>query len=142
MILKSINDTTEAMLAYFKKLVELEGAVIGFNHDLVFAKLNDIQVLKVRHENLQNQLQSAFVEQSGMQWTKENFKNYCESSFELKSAYSNLKDHTDACQKLCKDILDTNDETMNVAVKFLGGNTSTKNPKGEKIGKWGKKAKR
>ena len=141
MILKSINDTTDAMLEYYKKLVELEGAVTAFNHDLVVAKLNDIQVLRIRQVNIQNRLTQVFIKETDLEWTKENFANYCETLPVLKSAFNNLKDYTNECKKLSQEVLNCNNEAMKVAVKFLG-NGHPKKVLIEKKGIWGKKAKR
>ena len=141
MILKCINETTNAMLDYYKKLVELEGAITAFNHDLVVAKLNDIHVLRIRQITIQTNLSKAFTEKTGLQWNNENFISYCESSFELTTAYLNLKDYINECLKLSNEVIDCNNESMKVAVKFLG-NENTHNSQIDKISKWGKKAKR
>ncbi|MCY9860977.1 hypothetical protein OTK49_00280 [Vibrio coralliirubri] len=141
MITDKINETTELMLTYYKKLVELEGAVVSFNVDLVAAKTNDIYVLRVKADKVTKELSQCFKLETGLDWSAENFKTYCEGNITLSASYNNLCDYTKACSVLAKEVLACNEAAMEIANKTFGV-IDRKSSLSGKNGKWSKKAKR
>lgn len=142
MMLENINKTTDVMLTYYKKLVELEGAVVSFNADFVAAKTNDIHVLRVKTEKVTRELAQTFKSETGLEWNAENFKTYCEGNVALSAAYNNLCDYTKACRNLAKEVIACNEAAMEIANKTLGVSDNRSGSLSTGKGKWLKKAKR
>ncbi|KDM90862.1 hypothetical protein [Photobacterium galatheae] len=140
MILEKINNLTESLLHYYKKLVELEGAQIAFSLALVHQKINEIEVIRVKIEKVRKELQETFEQQTGLPFTSENFHDCCEPDTHLKIAHENLRGYAEACQNLLSEVMANNEHAMKVSEKALGVVPSEIHA--PKFGKWGKRAKR
>lgn len=140
MILKEINSLTECMLEYYKKIVELEGALMSFNIINVSKKKNEIMVLRVKISKRWNELEVAFVERTNRAFTAENFESFCSTDTRLSIAKSNLHSYCIECTKILDVIFSDNEHAKKVSETLFG--TPFEEKANPKFGKWGKKAKK
>lgn len=139
MILQEVNNLTDGLLEYYKKIVELEGALISFNITNVSKKQNEIMVLRVMIDKRWKELEKAFVETTNKPFTAENFEDYCSGDTSLSIARANLHGYCTECRKILDVIFADNEHAKKVSENFFGKPLEEKaNPK---FGKWGKKAK-
>lgn len=139
MLLNKINATTESCLTYYKKLVEVEGALISFNMGLVHRKLNELKVVTFQFNNHKEDMIAAFEKETGKEWTDQNFSDYCSENMSTYIAQENLKGYIKAVQEQLATINETLEQASETANKILG-NHQSKKPRSPKIGVWSRKA--
>lgn len=140
MLLDKINQTTEASLSYYKKVVEVEGAIIAFNMDLVQRKLNELAVITFKLNNTRDEMIQCFESESGLSWTEENFHKYCSQNISVEIASKNLIGYLEGTQKQLKTLNETLALVQGVTEKYHNADNALTGSKPSKDGAWSRKA--
>ena len=140
MLLDKINQTTEASLSYYKKVVEVEGAIIAYNMDLVQRKLNELAVITFKLNNTKDEMIQCFEAESGMLWTEDNFNKYCSQNVSIQIASKNLIGYLEGTRNQLKTLKETLGVALGVTEKFHNADNALTGNKPSKGGAWSRKA--